>query len=224
MSTQSVLNQMENRGYYLLPKSHAHSPGYAGLLVAIRKTPTKMHFDPEAIQLRLRSIDGTATWMTLTLKASVQESRHVCPGQVILRDRVDKRVHFFVFGGSLEIASGPDETVYSLRSPAPTLELTEHAESTPNQLASETEALIGEQRARWGSDETGFAERLAHMDPLPFYLSSLHSILVRYEGSRALHASFHDLYDALLREKEWLRGAGHWSATPPRLEDLLAPD
>jgi hypothetical protein len=40
---------MENQGYYLLPKFHPHSPGYTGLLVAIRERPTGMHFDPESI-------------------------------------------------------------------------------------------------------------------------------------------------------------------------------
>lgn len=33
-----------------------------------------------------------------------------------------------------------------------------------------------------------------------------------------------DLYDALLREKEWLMRAGQWLTSPPRLEKLLVPD
>ena len=62
----------------------------------------------------------------------------------MLRDRSEKQVDFFVFGGSLEAVSVPGETVYSLCSPVPILRVTENLESTPNRLASEAEALIGE--------------------------------------------------------------------------------
>jgi hypothetical protein len=37
MSEQSVLELMKNWGYYQLAKPHPDSPGYSGLLVAIRK-------------------------------------------------------------------------------------------------------------------------------------------------------------------------------------------
>jgi hypothetical protein len=224
MNGQSVMCQMEDWGYHLLSKFHSYSPGHTGLLVAIREAPTKMHFDPESIRLQLRDRDRIASWITLKLKAPFQETRHVCPGRVILSDRVDKRVYFFVFGGSLEVTFGPGETVYTLRSPAPILEITESPESIPGQLAFETEAMIGALQARWRPDKKGFARRLAEVDPLRFYLASLHSILLRYEQSRALQESFDDLYDALLRERGWLKKAGHWPASPPKLEELLVPD
>jgi hypothetical protein len=51
--------------------------------------------------------------------------------------------------------------VYTLRSPAPILELTEPEDSVPAQLASETEAMMGQVQARWGSNDAGFARRLA---------------------------------------------------------------
>jgi hypothetical protein len=165
MEEQSILHLMENWGYYFLPKSHPDSPGFTGLLVAIRKQPTEKHFDPQAMRLRLRDKYNEAKWTTLglhsPLELPIKASIHVCPGEAMLRDRTDKRVNFFVFGGSLEAVSVPDETVYSLRSPAPILKLTDDRESVPDQLAAETEALIGELEVRSGSDEEGFARRLA---------------------------------------------------------------
>ncbi|MDH4138431.1 MAG: hypothetical protein OEW09_17190, partial [Anaerolineae bacterium] len=148
MEEQSILQVMENWGYYLLPKPYPHSPGYTGLLVAIRKIPTEKHFDPQTIRLRLRDKYDQAKWTTLWLHSPqelpIKASVHVCPGEVMLRDRTDKRVDFFVFGGSLEAVSVPGETVYSLRSPAPILWLTDDPETVPDQLASETQVLIGE--------------------------------------------------------------------------------
>jgi hypothetical protein len=223
MNRTPILNEMEDWGYYLLPQAHSHSPGYTGLHIAIRGTPTKLHFDPEAIRLRLRDNNGNANWITLKLGSPDQGPGRVCPGRVIVRDRMDKRVHFFSFGGSLEVASTRGVIVYSLHSQAPILELTEPEESIPDQLACETEALMAELQSRWGSNDAGFAQRLAQVDPLQFYLASVHSILLRYRQSRALRESFEDLYDALLGEEKWLMETGQWPAQPLILEELLAP-
>jgi len=229
MEEQSILHLMENWGYYLLPKSHPNSPGYTGLLVAIRKQPTEKHFDPQSMRLRLRDKYDKAKWTTLWLHSPaelpIKASIHVCSGEVMLRDRTDKRVDFFIFGGSLEAVAVPGETVYSLRSPAPILELTDDLESVPDQLASETEAFMGELEVRWGSDEEGFAHRLARVDPLQFYLATLQSLLARYEQDRhILQDTFHEFYLALRHEKGWLMERGQWPATLPTLGELLAPN
>ena len=228
MEEQSILHLMENWGYYLLPQSHPDSPGYTGLLVAMRKQPTEKHFDPQTMRLRLRDKYDQARWTTLGLHSPVElpikASIHACPGEVILRDRTDKRADFFVFGGSLEAVSVPGETVYSLRSPAPILRLSDDPESVPDQLASETGALIGEVQVKWGSNEEGFARRLAQVDPLQFYVATLQSILARYERDHhALQKAFHEFYLALRSEKGHLIERGKWPTTLPTLEELLAP-
>jgi hypothetical protein len=64
MDEQSILHRMEHWGYYLLPKSHRESPGYTGLLVAIRETPTREHFDPESIRLRIIEEGKETSWAT----------------------------------------------------------------------------------------------------------------------------------------------------------------
>jgi hypothetical protein len=227
MEEQSILHLMENWGYYLLPKSHPDSPGYTGLLVAIRKQPTEKHFDPQSMRLRLRDKYDQAKWTTLWLHSPqelpIKASIHVCLGEVMLRDRADKRANFFVFGGSLEAVSVPGETVYSLRSPAPMLQLTDDPETVPDQFTSETEALIGELQVGWGSDEEGFARRLAQVDPLQFYMATLNSILAHYERAHTLQEAFHEFYLALRKERGWLMERGRWPATLPTLEELLAP-
>jgi hypothetical protein len=224
MDEQSLLELMQNWGYYLLPKSHRDSPGYTGLLIAIRQQPTGRHFDPHRLHLWLRDADSVVEWRTLDWLTPLETPAHACPGRLILSDRFDKSVEFFTFGGSLEVISEPSEMVYSLRSPAPILELAEHSDTVPNQLAAETESLMGEIGAEWGLDEKGFNRRLAEVAPLQFYLASLQSILVHYEHSQALEQVSHRFLDALHREREWLVAEGLWPVNPPVLEDLLAPD
>jgi hypothetical protein len=143
---------------------------------------------------------------------------------VVLYDRIDKRVHFFTFGGSLETISAPDETIYFLHSPGSILEITGEPRSIPDQLAFELEVLLGKCQAKWGSDDNGFACRLTQVDPCQFYLTSLQTILIRYQQHQALRRRHFEFYTALLQEKEWLARTGQWPATLPLLEDLFCPD
>ena len=110
-------------GYRLLPPAHRGSPGGGGLLVAILKEPTRKHFDPTTLYLRLQDRRGVAKWRSLSLQAPEPDSDRVCPGRLILSDRSGKCVEFFAFGGSLEAIPVQDACVYELRSPAPVLEL-----------------------------------------------------------------------------------------------------
>ena len=215
---------MEHWGYYLLPKSHPESPGYTGLLVAIRETPTGQHFDPESIHLRIVEKDKETSWATFRLRVLFQKSKRIAPGRVSLRDRIGKRVDFFTFGGLLEAVSVPGETIYSLRSPAPILDLNGLPESAADQLAFETEAIIAEQEARWSLNESGFLSRLALIDSFEFYLAVLDFILQRYEKSSTLHRRYRQFYATLLKEKEWLLEGDQNLAMPHDLNQLLAPD
>lgn len=227
VSEHSPLQLMEKWGYDLLPPSHPGSPGHTGLLVAIREKPTRQHFDPETISLQIRDENGRAKRAKLRLEIpeDLAEAgpRHVCPGQVVLRDRADRRVDFFVFGGRLEATSAPDETVYSLHSPAPILKVKEDLESLQDQLAFETEALLARVEAKWGSDDEGFAHWLGQVDSLRFYLATVHWLLKHFEENRARREAAPELYQALRNEKIWLTSEGQWTATPSELESLLAP-
>ena len=230
MEEQSILQIIENCGYFLLPKSHTHSPGYSGLLVAIRAQPTGKHFDPQWMRLWLHWLRDeheetrwAKLWIDSPTELSIRGSIQVCPGWVVLGDRRDKKVSFFTFGGSLEATSVPGETVYSLRSPAPVLQITEKVDGVPEQLAAETEELIGRLRAKWGVDEEECAKRCAQVDPLQFYVATVNSILTHYEQHHALQEASHEFYLALRNEKKWLVNRGHWPIAAPVLETLLAP-
>ncbi|MFN8455411.1 MAG: hypothetical protein U0401_12215 [Anaerolineae bacterium] len=216
----AILHQMADWGYHLLPPAHPHSPGYTGLLVAFRPQPTRVHYDPESLHLRLRQ-DNLADWETLTIDSPLHPSQQVCPGPVTLRDRLDKRVDFFTFGGTLTVEADPGEVVYLLESPAPVLELTPSEDDLGRLLAVEVEMMLSVFQARWGADDRGFLERLAQLEPFQFYTASLESILMRYERSHALKEGNHHLFTALSREKEWLIETGQWPIQPQTLGKLF---
>jgi hypothetical protein len=223
MDERSVLKATEGLGYQLLRQTHRHSPGGSGLLVAIRKEPTGKHFDPETLHVHLRDRLGMATWRSLSLLSPGPDSDRVCPGRVILSDRSDKRVEFFTFGGSLEVIAAPDAQVYALYPPAPVLELVAEEETVADQLAAETESLLGQVEVQWGHDEHGFNRRLAEIEPLQFYMGTLHSLLEQYEHSYPLEETYHELCTVLHQERAWLVGQRLWPDKPYLLEDLLSP-
>ena len=224
MNEQRVVELIKNWGYYTLPKPHPDSLGHSGLLVAIRKESTGKHFDPQTLHLRLRDEYSGVRWRALSWLSPLEGPGHVCPGIVTLQDRSGKQVEFFTFGGSLEVTLEPEKMVYSLRSPAPVLELTAPKETVPDQLAAETEELLGRIEVKWGTDEKGFSQRLAEVDSLQFYLATLGSILHHYEQAHILEETYHELFAALQREREWLVEKHLWPAKPSVLEDLLAPN
>lgn len=219
---QSILKLIEHWGYYLLPKSRPQSPGYTGLLVAIRERPTGMHFDPEKVRIRLRDpVEDRCDWRLVSRLSPVREAVRVCPGLVSLADRVGKRVDFFSYGGWLESTQGPGELVYSLRSRAPVLRITENEETVANQLAAESEALLAEIEAGWLPRDEPFRHRLAHLDPLQAYLGTLCSLMNSYEQQPGRRTAFRELHDALEAEVEWLVYHGVWPDSPCGLEELL---
>ncbi len=226
MDEQVVLKKMGDWGYYVLPQEQLHRMGCRGLLVALRDKPSRVHFDPETLHLHLKEEDQ-AVGVTLTFESPVHESQVVCPGQVTLNDRFNKHIDFFTFGGSLQAYADPTEVVYTLESPAPVLELTGEIENLPDQFAAEVEMMLGVFQARWGTDDRGFAQRLAELDPFQFYSASLESILKRYDRAHELRDTYHPLYEALHHEKEWLIKAGQWphhEITLGQLFDPLSPN
>ena len=223
MDERAVLEAVKDLGYQLLPITHRDSPGGSGLLVALRKVPTGKHFDPKTMQIPLRDMHGIMKRRSLSLLSSGPDSDRVCPGHVSLSDRSDKRVEFFTFGGSLEVISAPDAQVYALYSPAPVLELAAEEESVADQLAAEVESLLAGAEGQWGHDEHGFNRRLAEIEPLQFYIGTLHSLLGQYEHCHPLEEMYHELCSVLRQERTWLAGQGLWPDEPYMLEDLLAP-
>ena len=224
---QDVLQRMEDWGYLPLHKPHPHSPGHRQLLVALRRRPTEKHFDPYEVQLWLRNEHGSAQHTALALDPLLKPSselKRVCPGYIIIRDRKEKRVAFFTFGGTMNVVFGSGEAVCSFRSPAPIIRVTEPPEDGPSRMAVEVETLMGETRARWGREDAEYLRRLADVEPFQFYLAAVHSMRHHFEDHPALQEEDHELALLLRSEKEWLTASGQWPAKPPTLESLLAPE
>lgn len=218
---RTLIHQVENWGYFLLPPSHPASPGYTGLLVAMRQKPTGKHFDPETLHLHIVGADGKPEIMAYDRDPAFSTAQRVTVCEIKLTDRLNKAVEFFTFGGFLEVLTLAEETIYSLRSPAPIIFLTPRVDTPSDQLVSEVQVQLNALRAQWGTHESAFEQRLAATPPQALYEATLHSLLEKYRRSHALHDTFMPFYKMLTQETEWLKTHNGWNNAGPTLEQLF---
>ncbi|MCB0212739.1 MAG: hypothetical protein KDJ52_25575 [Anaerolineae bacterium] len=223
MDDTTIFEEIAEAGYLLLDPPHPASPGGLRLMIALRETPTEEHYDPERIDLFRAEPDGTVLQTHLTLKTFTNGSWPLCAGTVVLRDRFDKRVYFFTYGGRLDIYSDNGMAVCDLHSTAPIVTMSTDSQSVTEQLAVETEALLARIHATWGRDDSGYYHRLAEIDPLALYGASIMYITENYEENSALRHCFHSFYEMLIQEHEWLHTLGRPDILSTQLNVLLTP-
>lgn len=219
-----LVRQMENSGFEMVARPHPRSPGYNGLLVAMRRIPTERHYDPETVQLFLSEGQGYPALATLHMDSELGDRNRICPGQLEITDRFNKRLGFFTFGGEVDVAVAPGVNVFTIRSPAPILSLSNgFRDEMADQLASGTEALWARLRVRWGVNDSAFMRRLASLHPLELYAATLESLHVSYQDSPILRQTFPEFYGMLRRELQWVQSVGVLGARNLALDDLMAP-
>ncbi len=108
-------------------------------------------------------------------------SHVVCPGQIVIRSRQEREATFYTFGGTLESEALSGETVFSLRSAAPVLELLPERETVANLLADETEVLFARAEAQQQLSSQQLLDRLVKAGPEAVYLAVLQSLLPKDE-------------------------------------------
>ena len=220
-----LVRQMENSGFELVGRPHPRSPGFGGLFVAMRRIHTGRHYDPELIQLQLSDGQGYPAAATLHMDSDLGERTQVCPGQIEIADRVNKRIGFFTFGGEIDAARVEGLTIFTIRSPAPIVSLPDRFsdEMTDQQLASGTEALWARLRVRWGVNDAAFMRRMASIHPLELYAATLESLHITYQDSVILRQTFPEFYGMLRRELQWVQSAGGLGAMHLPLTTLMMP-
>jgi len=218
MNQRPFLQRLETLGYYTLPRPHPDSPGYGGLLVVLRQNPHG--HEPAKIQLRLHDWDGKTTMIHLHADMDQPFSHVVCPGQIIIHSQQEREVTFYNFGGSLESEALAGETVYSLRSAAPVLELVPERKTIADLLADETEGLYARAEAQQQLSSQQLLHRLVKVGPEAVYLAILQSLLPEDKDTTVSHRD-PDFVKMLNRERNWYQKTGRWPLFPHDLATLL---
>lgn len=219
----AMIEKLERLGYYLLPRTHATSPGYPGLLLLLRKHPhPEAVSDPESVRLRLQSRDGSVHWTTIDAHTPPSRTRTVSPTPIHIREHDGTESAFFTFGGTLaaeELATG---VAYALSSSAPVLCLSEDETRFGSHLAGEVEAILAQKQTQSDLDDATFLRQLLDVEPDQLYTTLLKAVLDHYQRTPALKRGNVAFYRALQREKRWLAAAGQWPPAADSLSEFLS--
>jgi hypothetical protein len=212
---------IEDLGYLFFPRKNDHGVGYSRFEAILRSHPTEEHFDPEVLRLRVVSEFGGIEYLYINQPWVGEEHYRAIVCHVLLRDRKDKTVNSYTYGGDLRIEVNQDQTKCVLVSPAPIFRM-EGIISIPSLVAQETEILLAEIAAKSRSDHMVFEDKLSTIDPLLLYGASLVSINLKYLDFKHKHFShIFNLIQFIRHEIEKLQGSGELPVPIPKLVDLF---
>jgi hypothetical protein len=210
-------------GYFFHPRRHPESPGHPQLDVVLRPEPTRRHFDPEWIALKVavqRARVGHLTvhhpWRRLSHRF------RTCAGRVVWGDRKGETIAAFTFGGELRIQSKETYTLCTLASPAPILSVSRRF-SIPAMLALEVEVLLAERRAAWVHDLESYDKRLAAAEPSAIYRACLRALEEKFQDlTGQVEIEFLDRFTLFMcAERDRLGKVWGRSPDTPTLSELL---
>jgi hypothetical protein len=212
---------IEDLGYLLIPRKNDHGVGFSRFEAILRSHPTEEHFDPELLRLRVVSELAGMEYLYINHPWVGEEHYRAIVGHVLLRDRKNKTVNSYAYGGDLRIEVNHDQTTCVLVSPAPIFRM-EGIISIPSLVAQETEILLAEITAKSRYDHMVFEDKLSTIDPLLLYGASLISINLRYLDFKHKHSNhIFNLIQFIRHEIEKLQGSGVLSVPIPKLVDLF---
>lgn len=212
---------IEDLGYLFYPRKNDRGIGYSRLEVTLRSHPTEEHFDPEEFRLRVASEFGGIEYLYINHPWAGEEHYRACVSHVLLRDRKNKTVNSYTYGGDLRIEVNRDQTTCVLVSPAPIFRM-EGIISISTLMAQETDILLAKIPIDSRSDQLVFEEKLSTIDPLMLYGACLVSLELKYLDFKHKELDhILNLIHFIRREKEKLQESGELPVPIPELVDLL---
>jgi hypothetical protein len=177
-------------------------PGPAFLLVALRETPTLLHFDPEAITYWVSEGDR-GVLRTLTRQTPLPIDGDFAWGLIRITDRLHVTNEYLTFGGRLRAAAIGGVVIAVFTSPVPILRRGGHSQAW-DPGADNLGAYFA--RLMVPVDYTpGFERRVARADPTTRYAAFIADAMDRCRTSPALRAGQPRLWSLLRTEERRLR-------------------
>ncbi|MBN1311219.1 MAG: hypothetical protein JXB30_07355 [Anaerolineae bacterium] len=173
-------------GYGFFERSRPTSPGYTKLQVLLCDKPGHGYYSPKFLRVSIMSKANMMEHLTVSHPWEEMESYQVTMDRVVLRDHQGRTIQAFTFGGELQVVNREDDTLCTLSSPAPILELVEDL-SISTLFTTETEAALTTYRLAPETESTIFEQWMATNTPLTIYAASLQMV-----QSRLLEANLLD--------------------------------
>jgi hypothetical protein len=210
-------------GYHFGGKMHPSTLGCLQLDVNLYDRPTGQHFDPEEATFPVANQEGEIKRRVIAHPWRSVKAYQVCVGRTILRDRFNKTVEAFSFGGELAIEVEKSCTECLLRSTAPIFELTD-AHGLSMMFVSRFESLLGRKHAEWKDDDCGFERRLVGVDPTTLFVAALAAVARELEQTPTVSRGerFRHHLEAIHTAIQNMKRGDLWPTPTPSLDEMLA--
>lgn len=214
----------EELAYFFWPGVRHSDPGHPRLKVKLLAAPAGQHFEPEYLDLQIKSLDGPSPSIQALKVYHPWTSAPIIPvaaGCLTIVDWNKREVEGFTFGGALQIENQERFTLCTLESPAPIIDLKDGSEIA-RMLVEETEGLLARRRAVWIGKEDEFDRRLALIEPFELYICCLNALRNYFDSShyKSLPHVLRFLH-FIHTEISALQEAGRWITAIPTLEEVL---
>jgi len=187
--------------------------------IYLSSIPTEKHFDVKTASFIIQSEEEGFNNMTVSHPWGFENSAKVCAGLVVMTDRHGKKVEAFSFGGKLTIKSKENQTLCTLASHAPILEL---SSATPMHklFVEEVEIALAKYRADFPV-HTNFEKILCNENPFNLYLTCLTEITTKFESFSRNNDTYMDFLIYLRSEYHRLEAVGLTKGDLPPLKEIF---
>jgi hypothetical protein len=210
-------------GYIFSPACHPNQLHHRKLDITLHDKPTLRHYDPKVVLFRVAPDLLGNSVIKVRHPWKGKEKHYVFASTVIMRDRVDKVVESFTFGGELLIVSDNERTRCSLISTAPILPLLSWS-SVETILAEEVEILLAKRMEVWDEQHKriSFEKHLAEVDPFILYLSCLENLQNKFSHFPSpVPEDLLGFIHFLQVEIKQLHSEGIWPLYLPQIAEIL---
>ena len=187
--------------------------------IFISSTPTEEHFDVQHAHFQIKTPEESIEKLTVLHPWTLQKTARVCAGVVIMEDRNKAKKEAFTFGGDLKITSQAEQTICTLSSTAPILDISD-ASPMRRFFVDELEILFAERRAAFKNHRL-YEKALIHADPLELYLASLKYLIEKFEKFPHKNSTYRQFLGFLYTERHRLHAAQIFMDAAPTLDDLF---
>ncbi|MGD2163619.1 MAG: hypothetical protein PVI81_07440 [Anaerolineales bacterium] len=224
MASESIAdNRLDDEcfGYYFHPPEGEPEWGSPQLDVNLRTNPTVKHYDPEYLRLQTVDRDNHIEHSKIYHPWPGRNKIQVTIGDVILRDRTEKTVEAFTFGGFLKIEQSDKCTNCSIGSPVPIVDLRDNNRNV-QLLVEETIALIATHRAHWEHDLEEFEARVVKTSVESLYFAILKDLETKFQKiPKTENTEAQDFLNFLHHQVEHAKSLLDTTSAPTSLNEIF---
>lgn len=216
-----VKNTLPKIGYvYYYPKIDEPTDKFR-LDIFISSIPTEQHFDVRRVQVFVKTRYGEKDRLIISHPWSYEKEADICAGILIMEDRKGNKEEAFTFGGKLKIVEQDMQTICTVTSSAPILEVS-GASPTHNLFIEELEIVLAKRQATF-LDNSEFEKLLCEAEPFELYQACLRELTEEFEKfpNKNKDDEYFELLKYLHSQQHRLSALGLISVLPPTLDDIF---